>query len=69
MAHTRLKVPSITCQGCARSITNALSRLQGVEKVDVDVTGKNVDVDYDAAKTNEATIRDRIEAAGYPVEG
>ena len=69
MAHIKMRVPSIACQGCARSITNALGRVSGVEKVEVDVAGKNVDVDYDDRKTNVNAIKERIEEAGYPVEG
>jgi copper chaperone len=69
MAHTKVKVPSIACQGCARSITQALGRVPGVEQVDVDVASKYVDVDFDASKTDEKAIKERIEDAGYPVEG
>lgn len=67
MAHSKLKVPSIACEGCARSIKQALARDAGVRKVDVDVVGKTVDVDYDDSQTNDAAIIERIEAAGYDV--
>lgn len=68
MAHSRFKVPSIACDGCARSIKQALGRVPGVERVEVDVAGKTVDVDYKAAEVAEDVIRERIEAAGYPVQ-
>ena len=68
MAHSRFKVPSIACDGCARSIKQALGRVSGVERVEVDVAGKTVDVDYDATEVTEDAIRGRIEAAGYPVQ-
>lgn len=69
MAHTKLRVPSIACEGCARSIKQALGRVPGVQKVEVDVAGKDVDVDYDAGQVTEEDIKERIEAAGYTVEG
>lgn len=69
MAHSRLRVPSIACEGCARSIKQALGRLPGVQKVEVDVAGKNVDVDYDAGQVAEENIKERIESADYAVEG
>ena len=68
MSRVHLNVPSIACEGCARSIKQALSRLAGVQQVDVNVAAKTVDVEFDSAKTTESEIRQCIEAAGYSVE-
>ena len=59
--------PDIECEGCARSIHRVLSRLSGVQGVDVDIADKQVAVRYDDAQTTEAAVRERLEQAGFPV--
>jgi copper chaperone CopZ len=63
---TIIAVPDISCAGCAASIKRALSRLDGVESVDVDVEQKLVDVQYNNS-TNEDSVKAKIRAAGYSV--
>jgi len=43
---TKLSVPSIVCDGCASAIRNALDRLLGVSRVDVDIAAKTVMVEH-----------------------
>lgn len=62
------RAPAIHCEGCANSIKRSLGKLPGVQEVDVDITGKNVRVNFDATQTTEDAIRDRLNAAGFPVE-
>jgi len=64
---TTLKAPEITCGGCADSIKNALSKLEGVAQTDVDVESKIVTV-----KHNENILREDIinalDRAGFEAE-
>jgi len=55
---TILKVPDIVCGGCADSIKNALGKIDGVEKIKVDVERKTVAVEH-----GEQISRENIEAA------
>ncbi len=57
-----LKVPKMSCGGCAASIEKAVKSVDSAAKVTVDLDAKRVDVDttLDAAKITAA-----IKAAGY----
>ncbi len=58
--------PDISCDHCANAITGALTALEGVSAVAVDVDGKRVDVEYDAASMSPEQIDAALEEEGYP---
>ena len=60
--------PDISCEGCANAIKRSLGRVPGVQTVEVDIPGKNVTVEYDAAQTTDNDLRARLEKAGYPTQ-
>ncbi|MDQ4120655.1 MAG: heavy-metal-associated domain-containing protein [Acidobacteriota bacterium] len=64
---TTLKAPDVVCGGCTGSIKNALSKIEGIKQVEVDVDTKNVLVEHDEKVSREKleTILDDI---GFPVE-
>jgi copper chaperone CopZ len=64
---TTFAVPSIDCASCARSIQAALGAVEGIREVDVDISARQVNVDYDAGRLDEAGIRDALEGAGFAV--
>ncbi|MBP7732826.1 MAG: heavy-metal-associated domain-containing protein [Caldisericia bacterium] len=55
----------IMCGGCAANVTKALSSLEGVKSVNVDVPTKTVSVEFDDSITNIATLREAMATAGY----
>ncbi len=61
-----LKVPDISCEHCAATISNSIHVLQPNAKVDVDVKAKTVTVESDAS---EESIKQSIVSAGYHIEG
>jgi copper ion binding protein len=61
----RFAVEGMHCNGCVKSVTGAVSRLPGVEKVDVSLDDKQATVAYDAAAVEPAAIVKAIEAAGF----
>lgn len=63
---TRLAAPDINCDGCKAEIEAALSPLQGVEAVEVDVAGRVVDVVH-GPTVDAAVLTRRMEDAGYQV--
>ncbi len=67
MAEITLSVPDISCDNCARHIREALEPRAGVRKVDVDVPGKRVRLEYDEAQADLGAIRSVLEEEGYPV--
>ena len=58
--------PDISCDHCAHAITGALTALNGVGQVDVDVDSKRVDVAFDDGLTSAEEIDAALEAEGYP---
>jgi copper chaperone len=61
-------VPKIRCEGCATTITEALTVLEGVQDVDVDIAARKVAVTYDETETGDIRIRSALAGAGYPAD-
>ncbi len=65
MSNVTFNVNGMTCQGCAKAVTNALMSLEGIEQVDVNLENKQVVVSFDDAKKNVAELEVAITEAGY----
>ena len=68
MASAVLNVPDISCEHCERTITNALTPVDGVRTVNVDISTKQVRVDYDEKVVDVNTMKDILQEEDYPVE-
>jgi copper chaperone len=68
VASTILNVPDISCEHCERTITEALSPLEGVRNVGVDIPRRQVRVEYDDAIVNVQRFQDVLAEEEYPVE-
>ena len=68
MATTTLSVPDISCEHCERTITEALTPLEGVSGVKVDIPGKTVNVEYDDQKIGVDRFKSVLQEEDYPVE-
>lgn len=64
MTVMKFSVPSITCDGCAKTITDEILTHESGAKVDVDVKQKTVSVDTGAS---EESIKQMIVAVGHTV--
>lgn len=58
--------PDIECGGCASSIETALTRMSGVQVVEVDIETKGVSVTFDSKRTTPATISKTLTEIGFP---
>lgn len=67
MSTQTLSVPEISCGHCKSSIEAAVSPLSGVERVEVDIEKRTVDIDFDGADTTLSAIMAAIEDVGYEV--
>ena len=65
----QLDVPGMDCPSCAAKVTNSVEKLEGVEGIDTRPTSGTLYTEYDADRTDPEAIADRVEAAGYTVEG
>jgi len=58
-------VPGVSCEHCRAAITAEVSKVAGVEQVDVDLDAKRVTVTGTAV--DDAAVRAAIDEAGYDV--
>ena len=63
MSTKTFEVPTIHCEGCAQTISDALEPVEGVEATEVDLDERRVTVRGEA---DEALLRKVLTAAGYP---
>ncbi|HKZ29967.1 MAG TPA: copper ion binding protein [Acidimicrobiia bacterium] len=62
-----ISVPDISCNHCKMSIEGAVGALSGVDKVEVHIEPRTVDVDYDETSVSLDAIYAAIEEQGYEV--
>ena len=60
------RVPKIKCEGCAETITTALSAVAGVSATRVGVAEKEVRIEFDPARVDEAQLSRTLADAGFP---
>jgi copper chaperone len=68
VATTVLTVPDISCEHCERTITNALTPVEGVRTVNVDILTRQVRVDYDETVVSIDKMKEVLQEEDYPVE-
>ncbi|WP_024973300.1 mercury resistance system periplasmic binding protein MerP [Ralstonia pickettii] len=61
-----LAVPGMTCATCPITVKHALSKVNGVSKVDVSFEKREAVVTFDDAKTNVQALTNATANAGYP---
>jgi copper chaperone len=67
MATATYTAPAISCQHCQHTIETAVGALEGVQAVHVDIPTKRVEVRFDPAKVDEATLVATLDEEGFPV--
>ena len=60
-----INIEGMTCGGCVKGVNNAVSQLEGVQNIDVDLAGNKADVTYDADVIAVDAIAEAIEDAGF----
>jgi len=67
MATTVLTVPDISCEHCVRSVTEALTPIEGVQQVSVDLPTKQVTVEFDQSRVGVEKMQEVLAEEDYPV--
>jgi len=67
MTSRTLSVPEISCGHCKSAIEAAVSTLDGVDHVEVQIDASTVQLDYDGTDATLNTIVTAIEDVGYEV--
>ena len=65
MENKTFSIPNISCGHCVNSIKTELNELDGISKVEGDIEGKSVEVEWDAPAT-EDIIKDKLGEINYP---
>lgn len=63
-----LSVPGMTCAACPITVKSALTKVAGVEKVEVSFALREASVTFEDAKTNVQALTKATRTAGYPSE-
>jgi copper chaperone len=67
MATIVLTVPNISCAHCERTITSTLTALPGVQRVQVNIPAKQVQVAYNEQLVTVHELSKRLQEEDYPV--
>ena len=67
MKTVTLNVPDISCGHCKSSIEGAVGELTGIDKVEVTIDAKTVDLAFDESSVSMDAIVEAIEGVGYEV--
>ena len=65
MEKKTFSIPTISCGHCVNAIKTELTELEGVSKVEGDIEGKKVEVEWDAPAT-EDQIKSKLTEINYP---
>lgn len=65
MKQQTLTVEGMHCNGCVRSVTNALKHVPGVTDAEVSLNDKRAIVSFDEVEVAFADLRKAVEEAGY----
>ena len=61
-----LSVPGMTCAACPITVKQALSKVDGVARIDVNLDRREAVVTFDDARTRVQALLDATRSAGYP---
>ena len=67
MTEQTISVPDISCNHCKMSIEGAVGALAGINRVEVHIEPRTVDVYYDESSVSLDVIQAAIEEQGYEV--
>ncbi|WP_135605418.1 heavy-metal-associated domain-containing protein [Methanococcoides sp. NM1] len=65
MVETTIKVEGMSCGHCQMTVTKAISGVEGVSSVNVDLEKGEANVSYDPEAADIDTIKKAVNDAGY----
>ena len=67
MIHKEIQVEGMTCGHCVETVTQAISSIDGVSQVSVDLEKKQVSVDFDESRTDMDAVSSKVTEVGFEV--
>ena len=65
MEKTKLKISGMSCQHCVKTVKDALTALEGVQRAKVNLRKGEAIVRFNELHVTPATLRDAITQAGF----
>lgn len=65
MKKSKFDIQGMTCSSCQTHVENAVKKLDGIEKVNVNLLSNNMIVEYNEKKIDDKAIIDGVVKAGY----
>ena len=65
MQKTKLKIGGMSCQHCVKTVTDALTALEGVQRAKVNLRKGEAVVRFDELSVTPVNLRDAITQAGF----
>ena len=65
MQKTKLKINGMSCQHCVKTVTDALTELEGVQRAKVNLRKGEAIVHFDASRTTTVNLTEAITEAGF----
>ena len=62
-----LNVEGMSCEHCKKRVESALNAIEGVASSSVNLTNKEVTIEYDKSSISDNKLKNTIEEAGYSV--
>ncbi|MGM0545789.1 MAG: heavy metal translocating P-type ATPase [Bacteroidota bacterium] len=63
-----LQIEGMHCAGCANSVENALSNIEGIKKVSVNLATEKALVEFDNGAVSDQALKEAVQQAGYDVK-
>ncbi|MDZ7315415.1 MAG: cation transporter [candidate division KSB1 bacterium] len=60
-----IAIDGMTCNNCVEKVKTALQKVEGVKNAEVSLEKRNAIVTYDDSKTDEKTLKQAVNAAGF----
>ncbi|MDE0012764.1 MAG: copper ion binding protein [Candidatus Poribacteria bacterium] len=67
MQKTKLKIGGMSCQHCVKTVTDALTELEGVQRAKVNLRKGEAVVRFNELRITPTNLRDAITEAGFKV--
>ena len=63
-----MKIDGMTCQHCVKTVTETVTMIIGVERVEVNLEEKNAIIEYEESQVQLEKISKQIIEAGFEVD-
>lgn len=63
-----LHIDGMTCQGCVKSVQNAVSQIAGVQSCEVDFSNHQATIVYDDNLAQLTDLHNAVEDAGFDIK-